>query len=283
MNNKKYNPEDSLFFNSLKNHKLIYANDRHGEEIIIKDDEMNNQVMMEWEKYYMMACIDELKPRGDVLEVGFGCGYSATFIQKYEPKSHTIIECDLAAIEKANEWKKGYPESDIRIVEGTWQETFDTLGVFDEIFHDDYELLLSDVKYDGKYEKYMMDILDRERLEIFFDMAIKYHMRKGSRFTYFNKSPWQLQEDGQLVWVSSYTDPKYYMNVIRNPLVEYWEKIITLPLPVSVNCDYFWGNEAIISMITKKFNNEEVEMIDATQYADISKNNTNWYTEFNKQ
>lgn len=74
----------------------------------------NLQVMMEWEKPYMEACIDALKPIGDVLEVGFGLGYSSTRIQKYHPKSHTIIECDPTVVQKAKEWAKNYSLMNIK-------------------------------------------------------------------------------------------------------------------------------------------------------------------------
>ena len=56
-----------------------YKLDEYGKEILLKDDK--HQVMMEWEKPYMEACIDKLQPKGDVLEIGFGMGYSATQIQ----------------------------------------------------------------------------------------------------------------------------------------------------------------------------------------------------------
>jgi len=95
--------------------------------------------MMEWEKPYMEACIDALKPTGDVLEVGFGLGYSANHIQSYNPKSHTIIECDPAVIEKMKEWEKTVP-GPIHIVENTWQKALPTFGKFDCIFFDDYPL-----------------------------------------------------------------------------------------------------------------------------------------------
>ena len=63
-----------------------YKIDEYGKEILLQDDE--HQVMMEWEKPYMEACIDKLQPKGDVLEIGFGMGYSATAIQKYKPKQY---------------------------------------------------------------------------------------------------------------------------------------------------------------------------------------------------
>ena len=72
-----------------------YKIDEHGKEILLQDNK--NQVMMEWEKPYMEACIDKLQPKGDVLEIGFGMGYSATQIQKvnhlvdtFEPKRNKI-------------------------------------------------------------------------------------------------------------------------------------------------------------------------------------------------
>jgi hypothetical protein len=94
--------------------------------------------MMEWEKPYMHACIDALKPFGDVLEIGFGLAYSAERIQTFKPKSHTIIEFHPEVAARARQWAKHYPH--VTIVEDTWQNALPTLGVFDCIFFDDYPL-----------------------------------------------------------------------------------------------------------------------------------------------
>ena len=115
---------------------LEFIRDAHGKELLLKEGKF--QVMMEWEKPYMEACIDALKPFGDVLEIGFGCGYSATRIQAYGPKSHTIIECDPVVAELARQFSQKY--SHINIIENTWQGALDSLGVFDAIFLDDYPL-----------------------------------------------------------------------------------------------------------------------------------------------
>jgi len=100
--------------------------------------------MMEWEKPYMEDSIDFLEPTGDVLEIGFGLGYSATQIMKHKPKSYTVIECDKKVIEKANEWvsewDKKLPEVPVTIVEGTWQDMLQTVGKFDSIYFDDFPL-----------------------------------------------------------------------------------------------------------------------------------------------
>jgi len=113
---------------------LEFAKDEHGKDVILKHGKY--QVMMEWEKPYMEACIDALKPSGDVLEIGFGLGYSASHIQTYNPKSHTIIECDPVVLQQAKQWSKKHPNT--KIVSGIWQEKLGTLGKFDIIFFDDY-------------------------------------------------------------------------------------------------------------------------------------------------
>jgi protein-L-isoaspartate O-methyltransferase len=116
--------------------KMEFGRDEFGQEILLKDGKF--QVMMEWEKPYMEACIDELKPSGDVLEIGFGCGYSARRIQAFKPKSHTIIEFHPLVAERAREWAK--TQRNVTIVEQTWQNALGSLGVFDAIFFDDYPL-----------------------------------------------------------------------------------------------------------------------------------------------
>lgn len=115
---------------------MEFLHDENGQEVLLKDDRF--QVMMEWEKPYMEACIDALQPTGDVLEVGFGCGYASSKIQSYKPKSHTIIEYHPVVAKKAREWAKGRPH--VVIIENTWQKALSSLGVFDAIFFDDYPL-----------------------------------------------------------------------------------------------------------------------------------------------
>jgi len=115
---------------------LKFSYDCEGKEILLKEGKF--QVMMEWEKPYMESCIDALQPSGDVLEVGFGCGYAAERIQSYHPKSHTIIECDPVVAQRAREWAKKH--SPIILIEDTWQHALATLGIFDAIFFDDYPL-----------------------------------------------------------------------------------------------------------------------------------------------
>ena len=86
-----------------------FQRDENNEELLLSTHD--DQVMMEWEKPYMEASIDFLAPKGHVLEIGFGLGYSATQILKHNPLSYTVIECDPNVIESAKQWKQKYPDS----------------------------------------------------------------------------------------------------------------------------------------------------------------------------
>jgi len=166
--------------------QTTYKIDENKQEVLLSDQDQ--QVMMEWEKPYMEACIDALKPNGDVLEIGFGCAYSANHIQSYNPKSHTIIECDGEVIKKLKEWAKDKPS--VKIVEGRWQDVIHTLGVFDQIFMDDYPL---DLNRDDNIVEYKFK--NDFRLSIFIDLCMQRHMKIGSKLSaYLNGPPFILSK-----------------------------------------------------------------------------------------
>jgi predicted O-methyltransferase YrrM len=120
--------------------------------------------MMAWEKPYMEACIDALQPFGDVLEIGFGCGFSARHIQTYFPKSHAIIECHPQVIAKAKIWAAMHPG--VRIIEDTWQNALSSLGVFDAIFFDDYPLETEEEMNQLIEKKNCSSVTYRESIEL---------------------------------------------------------------------------------------------------------------------
>ena len=114
--------------------RLIYSKDEFGKDILLQDN--GNQIMMEWEKPYMEACIDKLNPSGRVLEMGFGMGYSANHIQTYENvKEHVIIECSPVVWRKMIPFLEKYPKA--KLEKGRWQDILSELGKFDCIFFDD--------------------------------------------------------------------------------------------------------------------------------------------------
>ena len=119
--------------------KLRYVEDLSGNELL-EDEDGIHQVMMEWEKPYMEKSIEILNPFGSVLEIGFGMGYSASKICKYDEVSeYTVIECSPTVWKKFEEWKKTQRDNlKINLIKGRWQDMLETLGIFDCIYFDDY-------------------------------------------------------------------------------------------------------------------------------------------------
>jgi hypothetical protein len=81
----------------------------------------------------------------NVLEVGWGCGYSATAIQRCKPKSYTVIECDSTVIKRAETWSSEF--NNVTIIAGYWQHVLASATQlqgrkFDAIFFDDFPLQL---------------------------------------------------------------------------------------------------------------------------------------------
>jgi len=109
---------------------------------LIDDD--NHIVMHEWEHPIMKKHAEVVcQNGGDILELGFGMGISADYIQSHDIKSHTIIEKDKKVYEKLLEWSKDKPN--VKTIFGNWsnnlpKEKYD--GVFFDTFKDkDFRLL----------------------------------------------------------------------------------------------------------------------------------------------
>jgi protein arginine N-methyltransferase 2 len=112
----------TLVFDSNK----IYYYDENGEEL---------QVMMSWEDNIMKASADYVcENGGDILEIGFGMGIAASYIQANSITSHTIVEIHPQIIEKAKAWAQDKPN--ITIIEGDWYEVKDSLSTYDGVFYD---------------------------------------------------------------------------------------------------------------------------------------------------
>ena len=115
------------------------------------------EVMMDWEAPAMEKSAEFIcHNKGDVLEIGFGMGICADYIQAQNVNSHTIIEIHPQIIEKLNIWAEG--KSNVIIVEGDWADV-SGLGTYDGIFFDTFadenahmfkEFALEKIKSGGK-------------------------------------------------------------------------------------------------------------------------------------
>ena len=112
----------------------------YNNKIVVEDSGSHHngvEVMMDWEHPIMSASAAYVTQNGgDVLEIGFGMGISAGYIQSHSISSHTIVENHPQIIERANAWASG--KSNVTIVAQNWYDVKDSLGKFDGIFYDTY-------------------------------------------------------------------------------------------------------------------------------------------------
>ena len=110
----------------------------HSDKITSKMDEFGDEeviIMMNWEHPAMSASAAYVtEGGGDILEIGFGMGISAGYIQSHSISSHTIIEPHPQMVQKAVEWSS--EKSNVTIISQSWADVTGSLGTYDGIFYD---------------------------------------------------------------------------------------------------------------------------------------------------
>ena len=99
------------------------------------------QVMQTWEEPLMEVLAREVSSQGgDILEVGFGMGISASKIVDHGCSSYTVIEMHPVVAEAAREWAS-VQEVPCQVIEGAWQEVVPMLETqYAGILFDTYPL-----------------------------------------------------------------------------------------------------------------------------------------------
>ena len=130
---------------------------------ILTDDGL--EVMMDWEHPIMEKCAEYIcHNSGDVLEIGFGMGICADYIQAQGVNSHTITEIHPQILEKLNTWASN--KSNVTVIEGDWAN-----------------LSLTDT-YDGIF----LDTFGDDNLDSFKTFALE-RIKSGGKITYWNNEP----------------------------------------------------------------------------------------------
>ena len=149
----------------------------------IVDTTYGIEVMMDWESPIMEKSAEFIcHNKGDVLEIGFGMGICADYIQAQGVDSHTIVEIHPQILEKLNVWANG--KSNVTIIEGDWS-TVSGLSSYDGIFLDTFgdeslnkfkDFALSKIKSGGKitywnneekeYNPYLFDSISYEKIPV---------------------------------------------------------------------------------------------------------------------
>ena len=119
---------------SYINETLVFESDK---VYYVDDSGQEHQVMMSWEDEIMKKSADYVcESGGDILEIGFGMGISADYIQANNINSHTIIENHPQIIEKLKTWAQDKPN--VNIIEGDWYNIKDSLSTYDGVFYDTF-------------------------------------------------------------------------------------------------------------------------------------------------
>jgi spermidine synthase len=186
------------------------------------------QVMQDWERPYMEAMARVVtQTHGHVLEVGFGMGISASYIQAMDVKTHTIIECNQGVMGEFEKWKANYPGRDIRIVFGKWQDVIDDLGLFDGIFFDTYPMS------EEEFDEYVIKSVTFG--EHFFGAAAK-HLNKGGIFTYYSNEIDSVSRRHQLAIFRHFSEISFS---------------VCQPLFPPEDCNYWWADSMVVTKCIK--------------------------------
>lgn len=122
------------------------------QEYIALKSQPDKFVMMSWETALMKQHAKRVTQNGgDVLEIGFGMGISAQYIQEYGCTSHTIVELHPDILVRLQDWAKDKPN--VKILHGDWIELQDVIcqNKYDGIFYD------ADCNNASKFRKMIVD------------------------------------------------------------------------------------------------------------------------------
>jgi guanidinoacetate N-methyltransferase len=179
----------------------------------------NHPVMEDWEDGYMkhLAKVASLR-QGRVLELGFGMGISAKYIQENPIKQHVIIEANNDVFDKLLEFKRN-ASIEVLPLKGFWQDITKDLEdeSFDGILFDTYPLTKEEVH--GNHFP-------------FFSEAYRL-LKPGGVFTYYSDEPENISDfHKEKLVLSGFSNINFELCEVEPPKnCEYWtHKTIVVPI-----------------------------------------------------
>ena len=188
----------------------------------------DHEIMEDWQRPLMEAMASVVcETRGDVLEIGFGRGIAATCIQELGVRSHTIIECNDTVAARFHKWRLQYSDRELRLLHGMWQDTIDTLSLFDAVFFHTYPL---------NEEEYMDYVQGSTTFAEHFFPAASARLKPGGVFTYMTNEIDSLSRGHQRALLRHFSS------------IALWG--IALELPSNVR-DAWWAHSMVIVKAVK--------------------------------
>lgn len=163
------------------------------------------QVMQAWQAPLMRELARAAaEGHGDVLEVGFGMGLSAGFVQEIGVRTHVIVEANPRVAEEARRWRERYPASSIRIVEARWEDVVEEMEEFDGILFDSYPLTESEFR---------RHVIGSATFAAHFFPAAARRLRPGGVLTYYSNEVDSIGRRHQRALLAEFSS--FRVNVVR--------------------------------------------------------------------
>jgi guanidinoacetate N-methyltransferase len=184
--------------------------------------DLDDQEIMEDWQHPLMEAMAEIAgiPGGSVLEVGFGRGVASDLLQARGVGVHTIVECNPSVIRRFESWRDGYPDAEIHLVEGLWQDVMGDLGRFDSIFFHTYAL---------DEEEAVERLSGVTFADNFFPVAAE-HLEDGGIFTYLTSEIDSLGREHQRLLFERFREVRM--------------QVIPLELPADLK-DAWWADSMV--------------------------------------
>ncbi|WP_050407549.1 class I SAM-dependent methyltransferase [Massilia sp. NR 4-1] len=174
------------------------------------------QVMQEWERPLMQALASAAaKSGGDIAEIGFGMGISATLLQECGVRAHTIVECHPEVLARLAQWRAQRPGAAITAVPSRWQDWIFEPGSFDGVLFDTYPT---------SEEEYSTEVAGSPTFAASFFPTAQRLLRPGGVFTYYSNEIDSLSRRHQRLLLEHFSS--FSVTLVRGlrppPDCQYW-------------------------------------------------------------
>ena len=182
---------------------------------------LDEPVMEDWEEPYMRVLANIATSRsGDILEIGYGMGISARFVQEANVRRHIVIEANHEVAAVARLWASNSKTNTV-VLEGLWQDQASSIAdsSIDGILFDSYPLTEKEL-YQNHFD--------------FFPVAFRM-LKKGGVLTYYSdETEWFTDVHIRRLTQAGF-DPQHIrgevVRVCPPPDCEYW-KAQTILAPI---------------------------------------------------
>lgn len=204
---------------------LAAGSDEHHLPRDLATERLSDQEIMEdWQTPLMQAMAEYgCRPLDDVLEIGFGRGVAATFIQQRGVASHTIVEMNPHSItDHFVPWRRRFADREISLIEGRWQDRRDQMSDYDSVFFHAFPMS------ETEFEEHVLN--SSTYAEHFFSAASDL-LRSGGTFTYMSTEIDSLSRRHQRSLLQHFSEIQM--------------KVVPLKIPDSTR-DAWWADSMVV-------------------------------------